>query len=127
MRTRHVEILRIMLNNKTVDLSRLMRIYDISKRTLFYDIEEINHYISSLGKLRVEQDSAILEGDLDKIDAHVSENVIEPFYARQERQERILLSILDDECKTLDDYVEMFGVSKTTIFSDIELIRYCPK
>lgn len=123
MRTRHVEILRIMLNNKTVDLSRLMRIYDISKRTLFYDIEEINHYISSLGKLRVEQDSVILEGDLDKIDAHVSENVIELFYARQERQERILLSILDDECKTLDDYVEMFGVSKTTIFSDIELIR----
>lgn len=123
MRTRHVEILRIMLNIQVVDVSRLMRIYDISKRTLFYDLEEINHYISRLGKLRVEHESIILEGDLDKIDTYVSENVIDPFYVRQERQERILLSILEDENKSLDDFVEMFGVGKTTIFSDIELIR----
>ncbi|AMC93963.1 hypothetical protein AOC36_08180 [Erysipelothrix larvae] len=123
MRTRQIEMLHIMVNNKVVDISTIMGIYDISKRTLFYDLEEINYELSGLGKLRINQDVLILEGDVEAINTTLAQRVFEPYYDRIERQDRILYSILEEEHKTLDDYLTAFSVSKTTVFADIEAIR----
>lgn len=123
MKTRQIELLNILLNHQCVDMSKILIIFDISKRTLFYDLEEINYTISKYGKIKVNQNQLVIEGELDQIEKKIQEAIIEPFYQSQERRERMLLSILEDEKMTLDDFSDLFKVTKSTIFSDIELIR----
>jgi transcriptional antiterminator len=112
-----------MLNNLSVDVEKMLNIYEISKRTLFYDLEEINYEIGAFGKLKVIQDEVVVDGNLDAIKKHLSDNVLIPYYQAKERQERILLTVLENKKLSLDDYVDLFNVSKSTIFSNIETLR----
>lgn len=123
MKTRQIELLRIILNHQVVDMSKILIIFDISKRTLFYDLEEINFRIQTYGKLKVVNNQLVIEGDLSEIENGISEFIIEPFYQSKERKERMLLSILENEKLTLDQFSDMFKVSRSTVFSDIELVK----
>lgn len=123
MKTRQLELLHILLNHQIVDMSKVLYIYDISKRTLFYDLEEINYHITHLGKIKVENDFLVIDGDLEKIEDYSQSKLLTPFLQSQERKDIILLTILEEEELTLDDYSEKFGVSKSTVFSDVELLR----
>ena len=90
MKTRQIELLNILLNHQCVDMSKILIIFDISKRTLFYDLEEINYTISKYGKIKVNQNQLVIEGELDQIEKKIQEAIIEPFYQSQERRERML-------------------------------------
>ena len=52
MKRRQIEILNILINNQVVDMAKLLDLYQISKRSLFYDLAEINYQISLYGSIK---------------------------------------------------------------------------
>lgn len=111
------------MHSKSNNVSELLALYDISKRTFYYDLEEINNLIYKFGKLKINENTVYFEGDLISLTNNLENLVLKPYYKAQERQNLILFSILEEENKSLDDFMEDFQVSKTTVFSDIEAIR----
>lgn len=104
-------------------MDKILTIYDISKRTLFYDIEEINLELGDYGRVKIVNDLINLHINVEDIHTFESSNFIKPYYVKQERQDLILLSILQGESNSLDDFSVYFDVGKTTVFADIEAIR----
>ena len=123
MKMRQFEILRLLLNHRKLIVSDVIYLYDISMRTLYYDIEQINYMIDDFGKLRIEDNYLVFDGDVLSLYDYFEKKLMTPYFESKERQDLILLSILEDNQRTLDEYASMFEVSKTTIFSDVEGLK----
>ncbi|TFF63954.1 helix-turn-helix domain-containing protein, partial [Helcococcus ovis] len=51
MKKRQKQILNYIFNNQNIDFYYILRKFNISKRTLYYDIENINYEIKKFGKV----------------------------------------------------------------------------
>ena len=51
MKNRQYKIFQSILQNNGLSLQELMDNYDVSKRTIYYDINEINYEIKEYGKI----------------------------------------------------------------------------
>lgn len=123
MKTGQLELLRLFIHNDNNNVFKLLELYDISKRTLYYDLEEINNFIFKYGQIKITENRINFDGDLLSLSQNLESELLKPYYKSQERQNFILLSILNEESNTLEEFSEQFQVSKTTIFSDVEAIR----
>ena len=53
MKNRQYKIFQSILQNNGLSLQELMDNYDVSKRTIYYDINEINYEIKEYGKIEM--------------------------------------------------------------------------
>ena len=123
MKTRQLEILKFIMHNTSVSVFPIVDLYEISKRTLYYDIEELNNLIVGYGRIRILDNKMIFEGDAVLLSNNLEAKLLVPYYQALERQNIMLLSILEEKNLSLDNYSEKFQVSRTTVFTDVEMIR----
>lgn len=123
MKTRQLEILKFIMHNTSVSVFQIVDLYEISKRTLYYDIEELNNLIVGYGRIRILDNKMIFEGDAVLLSNNLEAKLLVPYYQALERQNIMLLSILEEKNLSLDNYSEKFQVSRTTVFTDVEMIR----
>lgn len=123
VRSRHIEILNILLKNKEVSKQKLKELYSISTRSLYYDLETINYNIKRFGIATTESNIVKLELFNSQLEEELNRQVFIPYLESKERQNYILFSILNDEGKRLKDYSNQLQVSQTTIFSDIQMLK----
>lgn len=121
MKNRQYKIFQSILQNNGLSLQELMDNYDVSKRTIYYDINEINYEIKEYGKIENLNRKFIYLGDERiyakyKIKSDISSDV-------EYRHRYIIEKIFTDTFSTIDEISEDLLVSKGTIFNDIKEIK----
>ncbi|XOQ48566.1 MAG: Ascorbate-specific phosphotransferase enzyme IIA component [Eubacteriales bacterium] len=123
MKNRESNILSFIFNNNGATLEKLLDTFKISKRTLYYDIESINHQIKGCGQIRRIGQKFACIGNYNALRKFISgAGPVDP-YAVYSRQNYILGKILDEEPFTLEKLADEMGMSKNTCISDMEEIK----
>jgi Transcriptional antiterminator len=123
MKNRENSILSFIFYNGGAGLQELLDRFGISKRTLYYDIENINEQIKSWGKIRRIGQKFNCIGNYNMLRRFISgAGSLDP-YAVYSRRNYILGRILDDQPFTLEKLAEEMGISKNTCISDMEAVK----
>lgn len=120
MKKRQLEILDCVFHNKNIAVSELLQQFQISKRTLYYDISEINKKISDYGEIRNKNKELVFHG-FSESNHEFPEK--EKFFAKEERLNYLLYAILNEEFDKIENIMNRLQVSKNTIVNDIAEIR----
>lgn len=120
MKQRQFDILQKILE-EACSINEIINDFDVSKRTVYYDINEINREIKEFGKIENIDKKFMYVGDSD-IYKQMNVN-IDYSYDIEQRQRHILEKIFTDEFTTIDEESDKLLVSKSTIFNDIRLIK----
>lgn len=121
MKNRQYKIFQSILQNNGLSLQGLMDNYGVSKRTIYYDINEINYEIKEYGKIENLNRKFIYLGD-EKI--YAKYNIKNDISSDVEYRHRYLVEkIFTDTFSTIDEISEELLVSKGTIFTDIKEIK----
>lgn len=121
MKQRQFDILQKILQNRGASLEELMGCFEVSKRTIYYDINEINYEIRDFGRIENINKSFVYLGQ-DTIYQKYNLN-IDYTYNIEDRQRYILEKIFVDEFTTIEEMSESLMVSKSTIVNDIKVIK----
>ena len=121
MKKRHIEIVRCIYENGQISIEELLKIFDISKRTLYYDIEEINYEISDFGQIKNVNRMFTYIGDIEDL-AKIVENGHYDFDAKA-RSRYVLYKLLNCNFNTINDIADEFEISKSTAVNTIDDIR----
>lgn len=122
MKEREKQILEFIIENRRVKLSELVKQFDISKRTLYYDIQSINYYIKSAGEIKNIKHEFSFVGDYSKL--HSTIKIQESKFLNIEyRKNYILYKILNGEKLTIDKLTDEMILSKNTIVQTMDEIK----
>ncbi|MDQ0177799.1 BglG family transcription antiterminator [Bacillus chungangensis] len=127
---RSVQILNCLIEEKThLSLKTLTNKFQISTRTLYYDIEKINYwlqqqglhrivYVKSLGYSLDEKTKEIARQNVKKLNHWQYE------YSPKERKARIILLLLTDGHRfLLEDFMTRNRVSRNTTLTDLKCLN----
>lgn len=120
MKQRQFDILQKILQ-EACSINEIISEFKVSKRTAYYDINEINKEIKDFGKIENFDKKFVYVGDTciyKKMNVNVDYS-----YDIEQRQMHILEKILGDEFTTIEEESEKLLVSKSTVFNDIKLIK----
>lgn len=120
MKQRQFDILQKILE-EACSINEIINDFNVSKRTVYYDINEINKEIKEFGKIENIDKKFVYVGD-SSIYKKMNVN-IDYSYDIEQRQRHILEKILTDEFTTIDEESNRLQVSKSTIFNDIRIIK----
>lgn len=123
MKQRQIEIFHILMNNQVAEISMILDLYGISRRTLFYDLKEINYNIASYGAIHVNKMNLILMWINDEAPTEIENAILTPYFKANQRKKLILYNLMEYSDLTLDDLVQKMDVSKSTIVNDIKDIK----
>lgn len=121
MRKRQYEILDYIFEHNSASLEELTELFGISKRTLYYDLKEINGEITPSAEVRNLKRKFQLVGDLNEIGLLLQKEVY--YEDRSARLNYILYQILQGTFGTIQSVMEELQVSKTTVVNDIQAVR----
>ncbi|MFM1543328.1 PTS sugar transporter subunit IIA [Helcococcus ovis] len=121
MKKRQKQILNYIFNNQNIDFYYILRKFNISKRTLYYDIENINYEIKKFGKVE-KIDNLLIYCGSDEIKNEFNFNT-KNFEDIEYRRNKIIDKIFNDDVENLDLLSQELLVSKTTILNDLENIK----
>ncbi|MFM1538422.1 BglG family transcription antiterminator [Helcococcus bovis] len=121
MKKRQIEILKFILQNGAFSVDQLIERFSVSKRTIYYDIEDINNEIKEYGKIENINKKYIYLGSDDifskfEVKAYFTNNI-------DDRQQYIIEKLFLDEFTTIDEISENLLVSRNTIVNDINDIK----
>lgn len=130
---RSLDILKLLMQNneKTFAIGELARDYNISERSIRYDLDNIDYFLESNNLPKLKRNIRI-EIDLD--DSLKSNNGDEPLYKKlnrnetyyppRERRNIIYLELLIGNHKnSIDYFIELLNVSRSTINTDINNLK----
>lgn len=124
LKSRSAYILKFILENpESSSMKQITEKLNITRRTLYYDVEQINDWLGSekLGKLVTKSGIVTIESDrMDELMNRIKKNE-SYFYSIEERRilELIFIS-LSTEVVTIEKMQKIFDVSKNTILMDIK-------
>ncbi|MDU6264545.1 MAG: BglG family transcription antiterminator [Anaerocolumna aminovalerica] len=122
MKEREKQILEFIIENRRVKLDQLVKQFDISKRTLYYDIQSINYYIKSAGEIKNINHEFSFIGDYSKL--HSTIKIQESKFLNIEyRKNYILYKILNGEQLTIDKLADEMILSRNTIVQTMDEIK----
>ncbi|MDC0802644.1 PTS sugar transporter subunit IIA [Clostridium paraputrificum] len=122
MKEREKQILEFIIENRRAKLNELVKQFDISKRTLYYDIQSINYYIKSAGKIKNINHEFSFVGDYSKL--HSMINIQESKFLNVEyRKNSILFKILNGEKLTIEKLTDEMMLAKNTIVQTMDEIK----
>lgn len=109
-----------------IRLTELTDTLGISRRTLYYDIAQINGFLreTGSGKVEIVNHKLRISGSLGIIKSSDAAQGEPRYYSAAER--RILTSLrigLHDKAVTINGLIDLFAVSRNTVISDIRAIK----
>lgn len=122
MKKRNEKILYQILNKEENTLDSLLEYFNISKRTLYYSIGEINDFIKEIGEIKTINRKVIFIGDIEKLKKKL-EYSNEIYFDANKRRIELLNIIFINPQITIEQMSEKFLVSKNTIVNDISFIK----
>ena len=78
MKQRQIEIFHILMNNQAAEISMILDLYGISRRTLFYDVREINYNIAPYGTIYTNKQNMILKWEEVDAIAKIEDSFLNP-------------------------------------------------
>lgn len=121
MKKRQRQILKSILDEETCLIEEILDTFHISKRTLYYDIEDINYYLRGHGQLKNIDHRLCYVGNKEDIQdlcvSHTSPMDVE------ERCDHFLYLILNGNMPSLQDLEKRLGLSKNTVVETMHRIR----
>lgn len=121
MKKRQRKILEYIFHNGSTSINELLEVFQISRRTLYYDIAAINEKIVGYGEIKNANKELQFFGQHESISmlAEVSKSSI----CKEDRIRMLMYSILNEEFDKIESAMDELKVSKNTIFNDIVDIR----
>ena len=95
MKQRQIEIFHILMNNQVAEISMILDLYGISRRTLFYDLKEINYNIAPYGTIHANKLNLILTWVNDEAPAKIESVILTPYFKTNERKRLILYYLME--------------------------------
>jgi len=122
MKEREKQILEFIIENRRVKINDLVKQFEISKRTLYYDIQSINYFIKSAGEIKNIKHEFSFVGDYSKLHSTIKlqEN---KFLNVEYRKNYILYKILNGEKLTIDKLADEMILSRNTIVQTMDEIK----
>lgn len=121
MKRRQLQILEKVIQEEKSSFKEILNSFDISNRTLYYDIKDINYEIKKYGELKKVNDDLFYIGDRKIINQfNLNANFIDD---KAFRINYLIDKFFNDKFTTIDNVAEDLLVSRRTIFNDIEDIR----
>lgn len=122
MKEREKQILEFIIENRRVKINELVKQFEISKRTLYYDIQSINYFIKSAGEIKNINHEFSFVGDYSKLHSIIKlqEN---KFLNVEYRKNYILYKILNGEKLTIDKLADEMILSRNTIVQTMDEIK----
>ena len=122
MKEREKEILDFIIENKQVSSEDILNKFQISKRTLYYDIKSINYEIKKYGQIKNINHKFAYVGSYSNLSIKEQCND-ERFFNIENRKHYILYEIINEQDVTIDNLADFMKVSKNTIVQTIEEIK----
>lgn len=123
MKERERNILFAILQNDGETTETLLNQFHISKRTLYYDIQDINDQIQTYGKIRNIGQTFFFFGDYDMIRSYLHENSSSDCYDPTIRQNYIVMCLFAGDEKAVDRLYSKRFFSKNTRINDAYRIQ----
>lgn len=123
MKDRQKDMLLLVLREGDSSLDSLMRRYSISRRTLYYDIEDINEEIKDYGVLQVVNKTIIFFGDYINLLTSIHDQIHNDMYDKEYRCRYVLLSVLSGGYDNLSSIYKKHGLSSSTFSSDMRWVE----
>ena len=121
LRKRQAKILQDLFEKKRISVDTILDEYGISKRTLYYDLNKINDWLSedNFGMANIEDKEIVIEiTNLAGIEKQMHRGK-EYYFSSEE----FLFITLNSEKIVIDDLKNAFDVSRNTILSDLKSVK----
>lgn len=127
-----VNILQAMLSekgdlSKAVSVSDLFSALKISKRTLYYNLEKIDQWLleNSLGSVRLQEGICLMQVSKPEELKQILHSVSTEYLMSAEERHALALfyMALSDEVVSIEQFQEMFDVSRNTILADVKKLK----
>ena len=123
MKERELSILRAILQKDGASPDDLLRRFRVSKRTLYYDIRNINEQIKRFGAVKNVAESFSFIGDYDRLRRYLERDSSANFFDPRVRQKYIVRQLLQGNDRAVDKLYADFGLSRNTRINDLHGIR----
>lgn len=121
MKAREKAILDYIIESQNVSMDDLLQIFSISRRTLYYDIENINFAIRSLGQIKLIDKKYVYVGR--PISSNFENEITDDIALDiKKRRDHILYLMLQEKIRSIRDIERIIDVSRNTargILSDV--------
>lgn len=122
MKIREKRLLSYIVENQNVQLHKLLEIFQISRRTLYYDIENINFKIQTNGKIKSLDSKFFYVGNYEVVSNLLKENEF-AFSTYEKRKMYIVEKIFEGQSFTLDYLAQTMDLAKNTVKQTIDQLR----
>lgn len=119
----------LLRENKFISMKNIAEITGVSKRSIYYDICNINEWLDERGikELEIERGKGIMipQNDRDKIESLLEERQLGDYYvfSPSERVKIIICYIIySQEPVYIDQMMEACQVSRNTVFGDMRVV-----
>ncbi|WP_350344584.1 PRD domain-containing protein [Proteinivorax tanatarense] len=114
MKERDKSILNFIIDNGSAGLYEMLKLFEISRRTLYYSISNINRDIQRAGEIKRVEGKFKFIGDSTKLEEILS-NEDKDFLDYQSRRNYILKKIILGEDLTIENAASFMAVSKNLV------------
>lgn len=114
MKKRQSELIHRILQSPGLSFDTVVKQLGVSKRTLYYDIEEINYLLRNCAQLKKVEGQFVLVGDLQRVRQVIADQT-QDFSETQEKLEFILYKILNDDFPRLEQMEQKLQISHATM------------
>ena len=104
-------------------MADLLNRFHISKRTLYYDIKDVNREIKKCGQIQNVAQTFCFYGDYAELQNFLNLNESPNFFNPDIRRDYVLLVLLEGRFKKVERFYEELGISKNTHINDMHNIR----
>lgn len=122
MKKRQQKILKYILDGENGSIEEIRERFKISKRTLYYDIEDINYYLRNQGQIKNIDHHLCYVGSLDAISTLENASLATQMDAN-ERYTYILYKILNQDLPSIQQLEKKLNIGRNTIVETLHRIR----
>ena len=122
MKEREKRILDFIIEKERVSLKELLEEFNISKRTLYYDIKSVNYQLAGTGRIENLDHKFTYSGSLTSLLSEDLRNK-DKFIDGEYRRNYIIYEILNEKDVTIDKLSEIMELSRNTIALTFDSIR----
>ena len=118
-----VNLMKILINNDVTSIEQLTEVLNLKKRAIYFYIKEINDLLKKNNVNLIENkwnEGFVFNGDFKIVERLVEDEFY--LFSHEERLSNICFDVLvyPSSGKNLSHYANIFGVSKNTIFLDVQ-------
>ena len=124
LKSRQVYILEELTASERLEIHILLEKLQVTRRTLYYDLEKINHYLKDqqLGLVTIDENHIVLQTYHNKGLLHELERHEREYYSIEERRARRFFAFSLSHVLHIRCSAELFD-EKNTVLTDIKMLK----